>query len=284
MKIMLEITRFASGVSNNNKLWTQVSGLDRNGRRVDAVCFDQMADTVKKTITKMIPDGAEVGSQRLLIDLAGEFRDGKQKVRDGKPVTRADGSPVLHRSFHIETFRLLTGPTLEMARMRRDADMRLTKAEKMSVAGDVNGAYRVLGEFVAGLCSRQFDLVEPKAAEIVADEDEEFGDVIGADAASAPATTTVDNPEAAAAEIFAKEDAVSEAALKPEASGPEKAHATEISVSEADVLDDAPVAEKSTEAAAATSAGPAPSNENVPADKPAAAPRRQGFGARRFAR
>jgi hypothetical protein len=295
MKIMIEITGLTSGESATSKRnWVRLTGRDRGGRHVSAVCFDQAAENVSKTVGRMVPEGEDVASQRLLVDLTGEFKDGKQIVRDGKPVTREDGSPVLSRSFFIETFRLLTGPMLEMARMRRDADARLTRAEKLALEGDFKGAYRVLGEFAAGLCARPFELADAVSSD---NDDEVFGDPVEADAklAAAPAAATTDaavgqdDPEAAAAEIFRREDAIADATVKVEAK------VETVSVAAADVLDDASDettrTEPSVEAPSITPTAEAADDET--SDKvadasesqeasAAPAPRvRQGFGARR---
>lgn len=296
MKIMIEITGLTSGQSND-KNWVRLTGRDGRGKSVKAVCFDQLADTISKTISKMIPEGAEVASQRLLVDLVGEFRDGKQIIKDGKPLARGDGSPICYRSFYIENFRLLTGPMLEMARMKRDADARLTKAEQLAATGDFTGAYRVLGEFVASICSRPFELVEHNSDDL---DDEEFGDTetIGTPtAAHQMDDQAAVNPEVVAAELFAREDAMMDKASRNETKQPVEVSVTPISSVDSepseDVLDDSPTA---SEAVDIPSINPAGSEEkdskvetNAGGDEPsneekvvqAPAPRRQGFG-RRF--
>jgi len=288
MKIMIEITGLASGQAGDKK-WLRMLGRDGRGKHVTAVCFDQLADTIGKTISKMIPEGADVASQRLLVDLVGEFRDGKQVVKAGKPVTKGDGTPLLSRSFFIENFRLLTGPMLEMARMRRDADARLTKAEKMGAVGDFTGAYRVLGEFVASICSRPFELVDHNSDDL---DDEEFGDTETL-VASASSTSSEDrsqaNPEAAAAEVFAREDAMMDQAAKNEARSAIKSPSEDAPAAPQDVLDDPPASPVDVDSPSidgSSEEAPQPSAKavNDQAEKEAApapaAQRRPGFGRR----
>jgi hypothetical protein len=279
MKIVLEITGLTSGkIETSNRNWLRLNVRDRGGRNEVAVCFDQAAENVEKAVMRLVPEGEDVASQRLLVDLTGEFRDGRQIVRGGKPVVRQDGSPVLSRQFWIESFRLLTGPQLEKARMQRDADLRLTRAEKLAADGDFKGAYRVLGEFAANLCARPFEMAETTDENL---EDEIFGDTSEAELTSSITPAGQDNPEAAAAAIFAREDAVADAPVTAEAKPEPVPEASN------DVLDDnpAPEAEAAPVVEAPAIAPEAPAVEEpaqeAPQAAPAPAPReRRGFGRR----
>jgi len=174
--MIIEITRTLSG-QKDGKTWVRLNGIDGEGKlHKNIVAFDAKAAALQAGLDKLVPNGVEISTRRLLIDVKGEYRDGKQIIRDGKPVTRGDGSPVLSRSFVVSSFELLDGPVLEVARIRRDGEFFLDKAEKLRAEGRIQEAYMVLAEYAARACNRPLDFILAKGDEHEDDDDLAFGD------------------------------------------------------------------------------------------------------------
>ena len=256
MKSIIEITRMDSGATERGP-WVRLWGLGRGGKALPpAVAFGDKAAALKSELDAIVPEGEEIASRRLLVELIGDYREGKPIVRNGQPVMR-DGQPVRSRSFYVEKFKILTGPTLELARIRRDGETLIDRAEALRTEGKLDEAYRTLLEFASRACNRPMEIVTAKAD--APEDDEVFGEVQSIETpaeerneqaaptavaaqAEGPAQTERDsaspedepNPEAAAAAAFAAEDAMTSRFSRAVAShGPS-------SPAERDVLDDDP--------------------------------------------
>jgi len=230
MKAIIEIKRTRADEGKTGP-WLRLAGRDHRGKNVNAVVFGPKATALTKELLDLVPEGEEIANRRLLIELVGQFKDG-QFVRDGRTVKT--------RTLHVDSYKVLTGPTLELARLRRDAEAVLDKAEELRKAGDFQGGYRVLAEYAAAACNRSIDLIN--SAEAV--EDEVFGDPEPtAEETDTPASEPVGNPEAEAAAIYAAEDA----ALSQAADGPEISPAPTHSQEVPSVTEDQPGTSETTE-------------------------------------
>jgi len=195
MKLTLEINGLQSGKSSkedNPYDWTTITGHTAKGVKCYAKAYDDTGLALEREIVKHTPSGEEIGTTRIVVQMTGEWRD-------GKPYKRAsDGKTVTNRYFRISTFDILTGPQLELARLKRDLAAKLTLAEDLRASGRMGLAYRTIAEFAAVISNRELDLddiaVSEEADEVV------YGEP---DAASS-------DPEAAAAARFASMDKVAE--------------------------------------------------------------------------
>src|SRR5690606_35159410 len=92
--------------------------------------------------------GQDISSMRFAIELTGEFRD-------GKPRQRRDGTTARSRSFYVGSYHVLSGPALELARLRRDATEALARSAEAAGKDDYRAAYEALSGFVARFSGRQ---------------------------------------------------------------------------------------------------------------------------------
>lgn len=273
MKIVMEIGKFEHGTFTPRgkegqpdaaETWVRLVGRpvpEQGAEAMDArwlrtISYGPVADALKAKINEVTFDGDKVGSLRLIVDLEGEWKTRVQKSETGEKEVR---------SFVVSKFDLRTGPSVELSRLRRDADVKLAEAAATVEAGDLSSAYRALEAFVAGIALR--------------------GPVIGNEAQ----VSIQDGPEERALKAFAKadgkdlsatrkEDAPAATMTEPPApasagTGPIEAPLDEPSPQEAKPAEEtqAPaVEEKVVEEKAAEPAPPAPKS---PPPRPPMAPR-----------
>lgn len=216
MKLVLEITSLESGTfgkAEEKTHWTRLWGKNAAGSYCRASSFGALAERLENELSRHVPKGEMIGTTRIVVDMTGEWKDDKE-------YTKADGTVVKNRYFSITTFDVLTGPVLELARLRRDGGDRLALAEQHRQEGRLDIAYRTIAEFAATICNRPLDL--SALAEANAADDAEFGSV----EEQAP------DPEAAAAARFASMDGSSEpmeiAAAQPSETAADQPDAIEI--------------------------------------------------------
>src|SRR3546814_1570846 len=102
-----------------------------------AVAFDNKAHALNREMENLTPSGQDISGMRFAVELIGEFRD-------GKPRQRADGSTTRMRSFFIASYHVLTGPALELTRLRRDAVEVMERAAEAAASNDHQVAYDAL--------------------------------------------------------------------------------------------------------------------------------------------
>jgi len=266
MKSIIEISRYQSGEKEGN-VWVRLLGLGEGGRHTVAhVAMGPVAAALRGELDKLVPPGEDIASRRLLVDFEGNYGNGKPRFRNGKPETRADGSPAYSRVFYVDKFTILNGPTLELARNRRDASVMRAKAEALAAEGKFEEAYGLLDDLAARVCNL------PPRTPIVKDdlaEDEEFGETTAATAAPRPPEDAAPARAEPTAQAFATHEApadeVSESQAPanpaPEAPVPEAA-APEAQAAEAPVHE-SPAAESPSEEAAQPAA-PTPEEPSAP--------------------
>src|SRR3546814_15871690 len=93
--------------------------------------------------------------------------------RDGKPRQRADGATTRTRSFFVASYHVLTGPALELARVRRDAVEVMGRAAGAAASNDHQAAYDALSGFLARVTGRQ--ATHENAAENAAEDAVDHG-------------------------------------------------------------------------------------------------------------
>ena len=184
MKHTIEITHYISG-KNAEGDWVRVRGLTAEGRStVTHEAKGEKASALRAKLDNLVPPGEDIASRRLLVEFVGNYGNGRQRFKDGKPETKADGSPVYSRVMNIEGFTILDGLTLELARHRRDATLMRGKAEALAAEGKFEEAYRILDDLAGRVCNKP-----PRAAVAKDDlsEDEEFGETEAHRTGSSPA-------------------------------------------------------------------------------------------------
>lgn len=231
MRTIVEVEDFKFGHferEGTEKPYARIGGRDAKGRWLSAVAFDAKAEALNREMENLTPEGQDISAMRLAVELTGEFRD-------GKPRRRADGTQVRSRSFFVASYHVLTGPALELTRLRRDAVDVMSRAADAAASNDHRAAYEALHGFIARMTGR------PAPAEEVADDLE----------ASAQASKPAETDAVAAPEAEVQEaDVAEEKTVEADASAPET------------VADSAPAADRSAEDKAAVStpadAEPAP--------------------------
>lgn len=159
MKIVMEIAKFEHGTytprpkegqdAASPESWLRLVGrpVPEKGaeapeaRWLRAISYRGVADALKGKLGEITIDGDKVAGFRLIVELEGEW---KSRVKDGKTV----------QSFEVSKFELRTGPSVELSRLRRDADAKLAEASATADAGDLASAYRALEEFVSSIALR----------------------------------------------------------------------------------------------------------------------------------
>lgn len=287
MKLVLEVVKHehkTAEKSGRTVTWSVLWGKNANGTYCRCIAFGAVAESLDRELSRLTPPGEEAGDARLVVDLTGEWQDGREYVKD-------DGTRQKRREFRIATFDILTGPHLELARLRRDGVGVIAEAEEFRSQGRLDLAYRRVAEFVSQLCNRPLDL--DGLEEAFADDDTEFG-ASDPEAAAAARYAAMDGPSEPM-EIAPGQElpAPAESAAEPEPEAPE-AGETEDSVmdidepvAEGDVLDDLssdgaqagehPAEPEEGPAAEAQEAMPdpvpAPTTASAPSPRPAVPPR-----------
>lgn len=253
MKLVLEVVKHehkTAEKSGRTVTWSSLWGTNSNGTYCRCVAFGAVAESLDRELSRLTPPGEEPGNARLVVDLTGEWQDGRE-------YEKPDGTRHKRREFRIVSFDVLTGPHLELARLRRDGVSVIGEAEEFRSQGRLDLAYRRVAEFVSQLCNRPLDLEGLKEA--FADDEAEFG---------------ASDPEAAAAARYAAMDGPSEpmeiapgqelAALGREPETAEEAGEV------ADALDDAPAGEATEADGEADLSEEAPAKASDPSPAPAA--------------
>lgn len=264
MKLILDAEDFRYGTfekDGKSKPWARLTGRDTRGRYAQAVVFDNLADALNSDLANLTGPGEEIGDKHFIVEMTGEWRDGKQRLdSSGKPLFNADGSPKRSRSFHVETYAVLTGPALELARARKLAVDALAQATEANAKGDRDEAYAALWEFVARVARRPADN---------ADEDM-TAQAEAAPGASTPAAEATPEASAPVADTAPAADAASgETASVSEASADQAAQTAPAEGDDTSLVE-APVVETADQAqdpAAETSAAAeVPATEAAPAE------------------
>lgn len=188
MKLVIEIETLEHGKGEKTS-WTKLRGRNSNGSYKKAIAWGAVAESLYKELYAHVPKGEEIGSMRIVVDMTGEWETRKWE-QDGKE--RRDNR------FKVATFEILTGPILELARLRRDGAARLELAEEHRKEGRLELAYKTVAEFAAQVCNRPIDLSDIE--DFSDDDDAEFGSV----------SDGQPDPEAAAAARYAAMDGPSE--------------------------------------------------------------------------
>lgn len=158
MKIVMEIGKFEHGTYNPKvkdgqqptvETWLRLMGRPvpdegaeaTESRWVRAISYKRVAEALKHALGELTYDGDKIGALRVIVDLEGEWK------------TKTTADKVI-KSFEIHKFEIRTGPSVELARLRRDADVKLAEAGAAKAGGDLSSAYLALESFVAGIALR----------------------------------------------------------------------------------------------------------------------------------
>lgn len=158
MKIVMEIGKLETGTyqprERDGKLpapetWLRLMGrpVPEQGTQpqstawVRAISYKAVADALKAALQGLAPEGTGIGATRTIIELEGDWNT---RTVDGKPAT----------AFVVSKFDLRTGPSVELSRLRRDAETVRASAAAAYAAGDVSSAYLALETFVSELALR----------------------------------------------------------------------------------------------------------------------------------
>src|SRR3546814_8312106 len=151
MKTIVEVEDFKFGHFERDgaeKAYARIGGRDSRGRWLSAVAFDNKAHALNREMENLTPSGQDISGMRFAVELTGEFRD-------GRPRQRADGSTTRTRSFFVASYHVLTGPALELTRLRRDAVEVMERAAEAAASNDHQVAYDALNGFLARITGRQ---------------------------------------------------------------------------------------------------------------------------------
>lgn len=167
----------------DNESWTRLQVVNPRGRFY--VKFKgAKAEALTRDLVNTLSEGETIASKRLFIELFGEWTT----------FTRPNSSFKV-RYFKAENYKVVNGPSLELARIRGQALEALQNAEVLRNAGAIAQAYKVVAAHLAELAQFPLDLSD--AADMddaligqIAEGHEEY------------------NPEKAAAAHYAREDAL----------------------------------------------------------------------------
>jgi hypothetical protein len=179
MKLVMEIERYSPGQSASKKPgapripYVKVSGIDRHGLPARAVLFNGRALAFNAEIARILGPEEVVDGKRLVVHLDGDWKTDTWTDDNGKE--QRSRSFVVNAAEGEKAFQFLDGLNLEAARLRRDADVALTMAEKLRSQGNLAVAYEMVARFVANYAGKPLDL-EAFLADAAAD-DREFGAV-----------------------------------------------------------------------------------------------------------
>lgn len=179
MKLILEIETMDSHATANTESdtkWVRLSGTDHRGNIAYAKAFGFTAEAIVRKINELLMPGEIVANRSFMVDLTGEWKN-ETNSRSGRS----------YRNFFIDSFDILMGHNLELAKIRKDGAERIARSEQYRQEGKLELAYRELAEFASKITGKVIDL------NAIPDPDDiEFG------ASEVEAST----PEAAAAARF----------------------------------------------------------------------------------
>ena len=133
MKIILFADSFVFGdfeKDGKESHYGRLKGKTSGGRAVTALLWDTRAVAINREFGNLTPEGVEFRDMRFAVELEG-------RERLGRPRTGAGGREYRERVFHVDEFRILTGPALELHRARAAAGApgRLPAAPATSSSG-----------------------------------------------------------------------------------------------------------------------------------------------------
>jgi hypothetical protein len=163
--------------------WTRVIVANPRGRFY-AKFKGAKAEHLTRDLVSTLSEGETIASKRLFIELTGEFT-----------TFMRPNSTFKVRYFKAEDYKVVNGPSLELARIRGDALQMLQNAETLRNAGAIAQAYKMVATYVAELAQFPLDLSEFAVDDAILGE---FG------------TEEDFNPEAAAAAHYEKEEALAQ--------------------------------------------------------------------------
>lgn len=255
----VQVVGHESGKEENGA-WTRIDVANHKGK-FPVKFKGAKAEHLTRDLISTLADGETIASKKLFVELFGEWTT----------FTRP-GSTYKVRYFKAEDYAVIDGPSLTLARMRGQAAEVLANSEALRNAGAVGQAYKFLAAHLAEIAQIPLDLSQ------IADLD---------DALIGRISEEEFDPEAAAAEHFAREDAAAraQAAMEdaeipvaaPAASEPAvDADMDDIPMSAADIsdvsdLDEAAPLEIDQDMPAETDADPYmddAENEEVPEEEP----------------
>lgn len=173
----------------DNVTWTRLVVANARGR-FHAKFKGAKAEHLTRDLVNTLSDGETIASKNLFIELFGEFES----------FTRP-GSTFKVRYFKPEDYKVIDGPSLELARIRGDVLQTLQTAETLRNAGALAQAYKLVATYAAELAQFPLDLSELAVDDALIGEmgsEEDF------------------NPEAAAAAHYEKEEALARSQAEEE--------------------------------------------------------------------
>ncbi|MNU90983.1 hypothetical protein D3C71_808630 [compost metagenome] len=162
------------------------------------------AEHLTRDLVATLSEGETISTKRLFIELFGEFTS----------FTRP-GSTFKVRFFKADDYKVIDGPSLELARLRGEALQTLQNAESLRNAGALAQAYKIIATYTAELAQFPLDLSEFATDDALLGEmgsEEDFNP-------EAAAAAHYDREEAAAQSQAAQEDAEIDASI-PFGEGP----------------------------------------------------------------
>jgi hypothetical protein len=221
MKTVLHVEDFRDGEKqrdNGPLAWARLVGRDRGGRFITCVAFAETATRLAGDLDRITPEGMLLSQLNLAVEIEGKLEE-KPRVRGDTPVLRASGQPVVDRTLKISRYAILSGPTLELAHLGRQAAAAEAEAARLlglaegatfdeirdaaGAAGPAAGALLAALDFV----HRASAAAEPAAPEEASEPEADAAPAVEAAPAAADAA-----PEAAPAQAAAASPAASAAA------------------------------------------------------------------------
>lgn len=173
----------------DNVPYTRIMVVNARGR-FHAKFRGAKAEQLTRDLVATLSEGETIATKRLFVELAGEFTS----------FTRPDSSFKV-RYFKAEDYKVVNGPSLELARLRGDALQTLQNAETLRNVGALAQAYKLVATYAAELAQFPLDLSEFAVDDALIGElgsEEDF------------------NPEAAAAAHYEKEEAIARSQAEKE--------------------------------------------------------------------
>ena len=110
MNVTVEIHGWEEGTGKDGRDWVRLWGRHQSGTYGRHLLFGPPAEALKREVARLLDPGQEVTTARLIVALTGEWKD--NGASNGQKRTR---------NFYADTFAILSGPALEIARLRRNA-------------------------------------------------------------------------------------------------------------------------------------------------------------------
>jgi hypothetical protein len=166
----------------DNVTWTKLMVVNSRGR-FHVKFRGAKAEHLTRDLVATLAEGETIGGKRLFIELMGEFTS----------FAKPNGFKV--RYFKAEDYKVIDGPSLELARLRGEALQTLQNAETLRNAGALAQAYKLVATYAAELAQFPLDLSEFAVDDALIGEmgsEEDF------------------NPEASAAAHYEREEALAQ--------------------------------------------------------------------------